>query len=693
MRIRAFVFIFGCVSLSLSACKQRSDSSEVKDLAPAGDGLVCDDLISRVLIYKDKDLEQSEEEFAAIKASEAAALGSEVARGRAMLAAARANLGAVQRQQTVGVGPGVHTAAPGSQQIDASAPKPKTVPDFANVSRTPSPPDAPAAKDLEDVAGLSVGEGGAGALLGNALVQNVDALSKNLDALEARQRAMGVCNFNRTKADELAKADDSSLVLPGAGETGTALKLTEPEDEARPNLTPAQRVEANDFITWFGRTAFTAHTACIALGGIIGARVTGNSRPSSVATEDCIGMIGASMCSAVIDVATGAARMYSTDTATVSSMSRPLAEGAKNTIVRCIRSELINGWILQPRPGAGAFSLQGSLATRVTNALKNGAAARICDGALTAIGNLMENVNRRETDFQNACGFPFNRSRLNSCVQTGASVCRAANGQVNLGGLFPPSSITGYAALDGVMRVSADLTGSVVSGACQLGGRVTSALCGTIAEAAGQISSALRTGNNDWSHCVGADQMGVCIGTVYNNWALGYDVANAGRRPFAQPVRRGDDWDSLCCMCERQYWEDRFGPDPQVMREMTFFPTEADGGPSSCPGMFENMPWQPIAATRERSINDNPVYYGYQNCARRWVKGRFCPVVVGGLHWDENKRRQSAAIGGYQVWDNATGPFPWDGRGQAPWGWKEYGLSSFITWDAYPPENAGAGRN
>lgn len=704
MRIRSFFALMSLVFAVLAACKTRLGGTDLKDeswpvaeTSAADVADVCDGLHTRVLIYENAKVDDVERAFRKTRTLEVAALAKEIERERSLVAAAEANLEAARQQLTVPVDSGAQAseAATTTQGLDVSAPKPKKVPDLVNQATSEMPPNLSDRPVSEDLTGLGAHEGGAGSLLGTALEDDIQVQRDALAALDRRRQALEICEFDRTKTQTLAEASESVVPLSEADgwpelggkeaiKASKAAGLNLTEDSGRPNLTAAQAAEALEFLQWFGNTAVTAKMACMSIGGVIAARITGNRRPSTAAGADCLDYIGSSLCGSVIDAATGAARMYSNNTATVSSLSRPLVENVKNSVIRCVRNQLFNGWMLQPRPGAGAFSLQGSLVTRVKNGIKNGALVRACDGALTAVGNLMENVNRRETDFQNACNFPFNRSRLASCAQTGASVCRAIDGQMNIGGLFPVDTETGYDALDRTMRISSDLTGSVVSGACQLGGRQTSALCGTISEAAGQIVTALRTGNNDWAHCAGTDQLGTCVGTVYSNWVLGYDVGGAARRAVAQPQRSGEEWSSLCCMCERQYWENRSGPDVQVMREMTFFPTEPDGGPSTCPGMFENMPWSPIASAREMSRYNRPVYYGYQHCARRWVKGRFCPAVAGQLRWDDNKRRQSAAVGVYQVWDNATGPLPWDGRQRGSWGWKDYNISSRVYWDPYP---------
>ena len=243
-------------------------------------------------------------------------------------------------------------------------------------------------------------------------------------------------------------------------------------------------------------------------------------------------------------------------------------------------------------------------------------ATAACVGASMVIGNAISQ--KREVDFENACGFKFDKTRLASCFRSSGDICMilSQSGNIDVANFMPDTASKGAIFLQ-------DVSSAVVSGACSLGANASKAACNAISAAAFQIKQALITGNNDWAHCVGSDQLGTCIGTKYAEVFGGAMSRAALDAPVAQALGSSDNRYRKCCWCYRDYYK-RYWlyPNEFFRRDNAVFVTgEGDGG-----ALCQERSDYPRSELPEK-VDGYPAYFVNRECGEVYVKGESCPTI------------------------------------------------------------------
>jgi hypothetical protein len=224
-----------------------------------------------------------------------------------------------------------------------------------------------------------------------------------------------------------------------------------------------------------------------------------------------------------------------------------------------------------------------------------------------------------KVDFDNACGAVFggDRSRAAACFKSVESGCGALVGKIDV------SKTLGITDEQALARAGAEIANSGLLAACSVGGNVSSAACGVISAAAEQIKTALVTGNNDWAHCVGTDQMGACVGTMYADWRSG-GWSNKNGVEDAERTANGDAYRG-CCWCYKEtYVNDKTWPnaDTLLTKENWFGVIQKGDIRSGNCAVMETKGYQYGGVASY--VNGYQEYWRYTDCGKWYVRGTDC---------------------------------------------------------------------
>jgi hypothetical protein len=153
--------------------------------------------------------------------------------------------------------------------------------------------------------------------------------------------------------------------------------------------------------------------------------------------------------------------------------------------------------------------------------------------------------------------------RTKACLKSGASVCAAIGGFINM------KNWVGLDSENTAINVVSDVLSVGAGAACQYGG--VGPLCGIISASFEQISKAVITGNNDWAECLGISSYFRCRGAIWGSkgWMNNEGVQGPYRvaernPPPVRDIERGEFvnvpvewWVRPCCACRRTYYKNQ----------------------------------------------------------------------------------------------------------------------------------------
>jgi len=255
-----------------------------------------------------------------------------------------------------------------------------------------------------------------------------------------------------------------------------------------------------------------------------------------------------------------------------------------------------------------------------------------CEGGAKILGHTVSET--PQADFENACSTlnPLlrsskSRSRMDSCLRTGRDICEIflSSGKLNVDQLLDGVDVESPTQIQQVIK-AAD------SEICSLSGEVSVA-CNMIRKAAEQIREAIKNGDNDWAHCLGTDQLGACIGTLWGQrgWSNNSGVASA--------VREGDLIYRPCCWCYKDHFIDDswLVADSRIKRGNWFGAVqEGDFASGNCKHQEKIDGQSDLGET----YMGKRTYARYVDCGKWFVKGDRCAVPPGHRHqvWNGNSR-------------------------------------------------------
>ena len=258
-----------------------------------------------------------------------------------------------------------------------------------------------------------------------------------------------------------------------------------------------------------------------------------------------------------------------------------------------------------------------------------------CEGGAKLVGHTVSTT--PQVDFENACSSlnPLHKtfqgkSRMVSCLRTSQDVCEIflTSGKLDVEQLVGNGdSITEQNARKVLRAADQEL--------CSLSGE-TSLACNVIRKASEQIRAAIKTGNNDWAHCLGTDQLGACIGTLWGQrgWSN-----NSG---VAQAIQEGELIYRPCCWCYKDHFIDDswIAGDSRVKRG-NWFGVIQDGEVATGNCKYqEKIDGQSDLGETYRG---KKTYARYNDCGKWFVRGDRCAVPAGFRHqvWDAKNRKWS----------------------------------------------------
>lgn len=254
-----------------------------------------------------------------------------------------------------------------------------------------------------------------------------------------------------------------------------------------------------------------------------------------------------------------------------------------------------------------------------------------CRSGAKVVGNRLDSV--PEVDFDNACGTLGSRehllkkSRIASCLRTTTDLCEifVSHRGMALDRLIPVGEAGEAGNKEQILRA---LYRGIDDSVC-MNGPTAHLACRTIGEAADQILQAVKTGNNDWAHCAGTDQLGACIGTL---WGSGGFTNNNGVET-AETV--GNQTYRGCCWCYKDHFaNDGWVSDTRIRRENWFGVIQGgDVATGNCKQM------ETKTGAGEGRYQGYETYYRYADCDRWYVAGDSCAAPAG-VHrvWDSKKK-------------------------------------------------------
>lgn len=254
-----------------------------------------------------------------------------------------------------------------------------------------------------------------------------------------------------------------------------------------------------------------------------------------------------------------------------------------------------------------------------------------CRSGAKVLGNRVDAA--PQVDYENACGSLgtasrlTQRSRMAACFRTAVDVCEifVSHEGMALDKLIPAQE---GSQKDQILR---ELYKGVDMAVCARNPTAHTA-CRTIGEAAAQIVKAVQTGNNDWAHCAGTDQLGACLGTL---WGSGGFTNNNGVETAQQT---GDVTYRGCCWCYKDYYtNDGWVSDTRYRRENWFGVIQAgDVATGNC----KQMESKTHPGDKESTFGGYETYYEYSDCNRWYVAGDSCHAANGSHQvWNGEKKQ------------------------------------------------------
>ena len=182
---------------------------------------------------------------------------------------------------------------------------------------------------------------------------------------------------------------------------------------------------------------------------------------------------------------------------------------------------------------------QGSVFSNLRGLFLSG----VCYAGADAAGTLLQASAAKSSNTQ--CSYTWDSSRIGACVSSGATICSA------LGGFIDISSL-GLQSDDDAINWVEDATDVGLESLCKAAGPGGSIACGAINVAAQQIEMAIETGDNDWAECLGISQAATCLGDWLGSG--GWSNASGVESPRTEQGSDGNPWTVVgCCECTLDY--------------------------------------------------------------------------------------------------------------------------------------------
>ena len=253
--------------------------------------------------------------------------------------------------------------------------------------------------------------------------------------------------------------------------------------------------------------------------------------------------------------------------------------------------------------------------------LKKNIALAVCKAGAGLVASQIDATPQINFDQPCAAIFSGSKSRAKACLNTTASGCRIAAGDIDVRN-FLPAGITDDRPL---ATLSAEAVNTIAGMGCK--SLQANVACGAISEAASQIRSAITTGNNDWASCVGTDQVGACSGTVMAELWLGVKISDS-EKPVRQPyevdvVGAGrKEMITDACVCEQSCFEDEWGSDAPISSGSYAdrLIRGGDAGIRDCERQNGRWNWLDPNTGYQKSKNDKHLYWRTSNCRIRQLR-------------------------------------------------------------------------
>lgn len=253
--------------------------------------------------------------------------------------------------------------------------------------------------------------------------------------------------------------------------------------------------------------------------------------------------------------------------------------------------------------------------------LKKNIALAVCKAGASLVASQIDESPQINYDHPCKAIFQGSKSRAKACLNTTASGCRIAAGDIDVRNFLPEGVIDNKP----LATLTAEAVNTISSMGCKSIGKVGSAACASISEAASQIRSAIVTGNNDWAHCVGTDQAGACSGTVVTELWLGVKVSDF-KEPIRPPYIISEDPSAKVedlCVCEHSCFEDDWGSDSRVANGQFASIIHAnDAGVRDCKNYEGRWNWMNSSTGYLKSKNGYHLYWKTSQCQIRQIKNR-----------------------------------------------------------------------
>jgi hypothetical protein len=255
------------------------------------------------------------------------------------------------------------------------------------------------------------------------------------------------------------------------------------------------------------------------------------------------------------------------------------------------------------------------------NSLKKDIALALCKAGGKLVANQI--TDEPQINYDNPCAAILQRtkSRAKACALTASSACKIAAGDIDVKNFLPEGAIDDKP----LAELSAEVGNTVASIACEAGSKASKFACAAISESAAQIRKAITTGNNDWAHCVGTDQMGACGGTVYAEYMLGIK-ADDMKQPIrtAKPVPSKPEYSQRdICWCWYSCYQDDWGSNTELHKSNYYTVISAGGaGERECTKQDGRWNW-----TGNKSKAGYSMYWKKRSC--EIVKARFKTSATG----------------------------------------------------------------
>jgi hypothetical protein len=358
--------------------------------------------------------------------------------------------------------------------------------------------------------------------------------------------------------------------------------------------------------------------------------------------DRCQRDIVASFCKGLVDIGGDAAVDYINGTGsaagTATDLVKPIPGIVKDAIIGCSQQ-----WAYDKFKEALRDGTFGSLSKAVKDQakaaiksdklgpvseqekiaeLKKNIALAICKAGAGLVASQIDETPQVNYDHPCAAIFQGSKSRAKACLNTTASGCKIAAGDVDIKNFFP-KGITDDRPL---ATLSAEAANTIAKMGCKSTGKVGSAACATISEAAAQIRSAITTGNNDWAHCLGTDQAGACAGTKMAELWLGIRVEDL-KTPFRQPYELKIPGKSAimiedACVCDHACYEDDWATD-SLLKQGVYAQRAIGAGSAGvreCANMEGAWNWINPNAGYMKSKNGYYLYWKTTNCRIKQLK-------------------------------------------------------------------------